>query len=263
MQRVAKTFRAVNSGCQHKIWSDQEVDHFMKTFYPDIAAAFPVLKPVERADIFRYAIIHKMGGFYADMDVLQIKPFRSWGVPADTELVVGYETEHPLAEGYRQNVGFTRSEQIEQWFFGAVAGHPALEKCLELFEKRRQWGIEETTEFTGPGLFSDAVHEYLWSASASRAGKSIEELETELQMQRKARHEEPYGQRSTLMEKGQEVTITEEGNASMTFKPGRGPEGSHAFILSANQVAAGSLLGGKLSEKTLIHHLFKGTWKKK
>ena len=36
------------------------------------------LKPVEKADIFRYAIIYMKGGLYVDIDVTPIAPFNAW-----------------------------------------------------------------------------------------------------------------------------------------------------------------------------------------
>lgn len=236
MRESVLSFQDHNPECKHKIWSDAEVEEFMKKNYPELAEAWPTLKPVERADLFRYAVVHTLGGFYADMDVNCLKPLKEWHIPDDTELVVGYETGWHLKEDTRHHVGFSRNEQLEQWLFGAAPGHPALQKCLELFQKKRQWGIEETTELTGPALFSDAIHEYFWSSIANNTGKSIGEAETALQLQQRD---------------------TEE----MKFPPGRGPEGSHVLILSANQVAAPGFSAGLITENLLIRHMFKGTWK--
>lgn len=236
MRDSVKSFTKMNPGCKHKIWDDEEVEEFMKKNYPDLESAWPTLKPVEKADLFRYAVVHNMGGFYADMDVLSQKPLEEWHIPEDAELVVGYETGWHLTEDTRHHVGFSRNEQLEQWFFGAAPGHPALQRCLDLFQRKRQWGIEETTELTGPALFSDAVHEYFWSSIAKNTGKSIGEAETALQLQ-------------------------QTDHQAMRFPPGRGPEGSHVMILSANQVAAPGFSAGLIGNDLLIRHMFKGTWK--
>lgn len=236
MKQSVDAWRKTNPGCKHKIWSDEEVETFMQTNYPKIAAAWPVLKPIERADLFRYAVVHTFGGFYSDIDVMDIFPISWWPIPADTELVVGYETGWHFDEDTRKQALFRRNEQFEQWFFGAVPGHPVLKECLNLFQEKRQWGIEEVVELTGPGSFTDAIHEYFWSAVAKKTGKSIGEAET-------------------AMEQGREST------QGMIFPPGPGPEGSHVYILSADQVSVPGF-SSHITPNILIRHTFKGTWKK-
>lgn len=224
VQSSVSSFKLVNPGCNHTLWSDTDVKSFMARHYPHLEA-FQALTPVQRADIFRYAVIHSLGGFYADSDVDCLKPIQEWGLASGTELAVGYETGFHLTEEERKKLGFGRNEQLEQWMFAAVAGHPALKRCLELFETKREWGVEDTIELTGPSLFSDSVHEYLW-----RYGK--------------ARHRDGNA------------------NASLRFPPGPGPPGSKAWIFSADQVASPGATAGDESNHLLVRHRFKGTWKK-
>lgn len=233
MKKSATSWKNKNPECRHTIWSDDEVEKFIQTNYPEVAVAWPVLKPIERADLFRYAVVHKLGGFYSDIDAMDVFPISSWDIPADTELVVGYDSDDMRRLG-----SFTRSEHFEQWFFGAVPGHPVLKECLSLFQEKRQWGIEDVEELTGSGSFSDSVHEYFWSAVANKTGQSIGEAETTMQQ------------------------LLQNGSQAMIFPPGPGPEGSHVFILSADQVSArGS--SSQVSSKAPIRHTFQGTWKEK
>jgi len=238
MKQSANAWKNTNPECEHRIWSDEEAEKFMQTNYPEIAVAWPVLKPIERADLFRYAVVHTFGGFYSDIDVMDIFPISWWHIPDDTELVVGYETGWHFAEDTRRQANFRRNEQFEQWFFGAVPGHPVLKECLNLFQEKRQWGIEEVVELTGPGSFTDAVHEYFWSAVANKTGKSIGEAETAIQR------------------------LLQNGTQGMMFPPGPGPEGSHVYILSADQVSVPGF-SSHISPNILIRHTFKGTWKEK
>lgn len=240
MQGSVLSFRSMNPQCKHKIWDDAAVEDFMKQNYPDLEEAWPILNPVERADLFRYAVVHKMGGFYADIDVLCLKPLEEWHIPDDAELVVGYENGWHFNESTRLQAGFTRNEQLEQWLFGAAPGHPALKRCLDLYQSKRQWVMDTVVELTGPATFSDAVHEYFWSAIAKNTGRSVAEAEVVLQQLWQQRQHDPN---------------------AMLFPPGQGPSGSHVMILAANQVAAPGFSAGVLDDDALIHHLFKGTWK--
>jgi hypothetical protein len=228
------SFKTMNPECSHTLWSDADVASFMETKYPQLQEAFVALRPVERADIFRYAVVHSLGGFYSDVDVTCRRPIKDWGIPRQTELVVGYETGRHLSEKERQDTGFIRTEQFEQWTFGATAGHPALKKCLELFEEKREWGIENTLELTGPALFSDAVHEFLW----------------------KYGHPKPIGAVD-----GDAAALAQSEASKLRFPSGDGPDGSKTWIFSADQVASPGYSAGDSEAHLLVRHGFRGTWK--
>lgn len=40
---------------------------------------------VERADVFRYLVLWKEGGYYADANVECMKPIDEWGIPNDAQ----------------------------------------------------------------------------------------------------------------------------------------------------------------------------------
>jgi len=54
----------------HVLWSDQDNNHFVKTFYPEFYLTFTskMLSSVQRSDIARLLYLHKYGGLYADLD---------------------------------------------------------------------------------------------------------------------------------------------------------------------------------------------------
>lgn len=227
VKKSVTSFRDKNPGCNHTLWSDADMNSFIETRYPQLQEAWNALKPVQRADLFRYAVIHQFGGYYSDADVECMKPIKDWGVPEGVELAVGYETGYHLKEKQRKQLLFARPEQFEQWTFGAKAGHPALKRCLELFQRKRSWGVEQTVELTGPALFSDAVHEFLW-----RFGRPAHH---------KAGDETP-----------------------LNYPSGHGPDGSQTWIFTANQVAApGATAGNPSPAIQLVQHHFQGSWKSK
>lgn len=223
VQTSVTSFKGVNPGCNHTLWSDADIVAFIGEKFPAMRESFLELAPVQRADMFRYAVIYHFGGIYADVDVTCSKPINEWGVPPDTEFIVGYETAHHLSEREREQLLFGRPEQFEQWMFGAIAGHPALKRCLDSFAQRRMWGVQDTIELTGPSLFSDSVHEFLWQYGKPTALPDVENL---------------------------------------VFPPGPGPPGSKTLILSAAQASAGGATAGVITDATLFEHHFRGTWKK-
>ncbi|CAL1172962.1 unnamed protein product [Cladocopium goreaui] len=76
-------------------------------------------------------------------------------------MIVGYEFGHRFPEWQRAQIKFARTEQFQQWFIASAPGNPVLLRCLELIRQRYTWKVESTLELTGPGVFSDAVHEFL------------------------------------------------------------------------------------------------------
>eukprot|EP00434_Breviolum_minutum_P018183 symbB.v1.2.016042.t1/scaffold1212.1/size131235/8 len=118
------------------------------------------LSPVQRADIFRYLVLWDQGGYYADIDCRCTKPIAEFPVPKDASMIVGYEAAHRLGEKERKSVQFARVEQFENWFFASAPGNPVLLRALEIVREKFLWKVQDTVDFTGPGSFSDAVHEF-------------------------------------------------------------------------------------------------------
>lgn len=57
-------------GMQYKFWSDQDLDDFVKTNYPEFFSCCysKYQKRIQKVDSARYMILHHYGGIYADMD---------------------------------------------------------------------------------------------------------------------------------------------------------------------------------------------------
>ena len=89
-------------------------------------------------------------------------------------MIVGYEFGHRFPEWQRAQIKFARTEQFQQWFIASAPGNPVLLRCLELIRQRYTWKIESTLELTGPGVFSDAVHEFLEMTSPHTVENEVE-----------------------------------------------------------------------------------------
>lgn len=229
-----QSFKELNPDCSHKLWSDVQVDAFIKEEYPELWKIWTSLEPIQRADLFRYAVILRHGGYYADVDVNCLKPIKDWGIAPSTKLVLGYETGWHLSNAELNSSGFPRSEQFEQWLFAAAPGHPVLSNMLDLSLKRYQGEIRETMELTGPALFSDAVHEYL-----SRVGREIADGNME-----------PSNKQD------------KDGHLLLQYPPGwQNP--ANVQILSADVVAAPGFSTVGENDDMIIRHHFEGTWKPK
>mmetsp|Transcript_34994 Transcript_34994/g.57254 ORF Transcript_34994/g.57254 Transcript_34994/m.57254 type:complete len:333 (-) Transcript_34994:110-1108(-) len=158
----AQTWKDMNPKCEYKLWNDTEIAELAQKVSPKII--WPIwegLHPVQRADVFRYLVLWHQGGYYADVDVSCKKPIDQYKLPEATNMIVGYEFGHRFPEWQRAQIKFARTEQFQQWFIASAPGNPVLRRCLELIRQRYTWKVESTLELTGPGVFSDAVHEFL------------------------------------------------------------------------------------------------------
>lgn len=60
------------------MWSDEDIEEFMKTKYPKFYPTFKAYdKNIERIDVVRYFILYEFGGIYADMDYECVQNFES------------------------------------------------------------------------------------------------------------------------------------------------------------------------------------------
>ena len=68
-QELVKQFRRINPDWKYMLWTDEAIDD-MNFDCSDLWEGKP---PIVKADIARYAIIHALGGVYADVDFYFVK----------------------------------------------------------------------------------------------------------------------------------------------------------------------------------------------
>jgi hypothetical protein len=75
-----KTWVHQNPGWEYWFWTDAEAERFIKFRYPkyyDMYRNYP--KAIHRADAMRYFILYEFGGWYADLDIEDLKPLDKLG----------------------------------------------------------------------------------------------------------------------------------------------------------------------------------------
>lgn len=162
-------------GFVHEVVTDKAAVYLMRYLYasvPDVVEAYKALPlPVLKADFFRYLILLARGGIYSDIDTTALKSTTEWipdGVPRSTfGLVVGIEAD-PNRTDWRD--WYSRRIQFCQWTIQAKPGHPVLRDVVATITedtlRMKKLGILEKMdktimEFTGPGVWTDAVFNYL------------------------------------------------------------------------------------------------------
>jgi hypothetical protein len=120
----------------------------------------PDTKPVERADIWRYAVVYMYGGIYADMDTIPTTPATAW-----PELQLPGEK---LVVGWFHGPG---AHELCQWTFAATPRHPALLHVLRCVAHACTKKPKTHTLFkTGPRIFTWAIHAYTKAAKERGVG---------------------------------------------------------------------------------------------
>lgn len=119
IKSYADTWINLNPEYEYRFHDDCDIIHFLKTDFPDYLEGYKKLKyGASKADLWRYLIIYKYGGIYADMDCKCITPLRQW---VDPEAV------------FVTQLG--TNKDICQWLIISVAKNPiflkAAKKTLE------------------------------------------------------------------------------------------------------------------------------------
>lgn len=175
---------AGNGEYGHYLISDPQCDIMVDKLYakvPGVREAWNAMpKSILKADFFRYLILFAKGGVYSDIDTRGLKPIDSWvshnatlwGKPNIAGLVVGIEADPDRPDWHDW---YARRIQFCQWTIMAKRGHPMLlnliAKIATLTLDRKKGnklgsvlGKDEggdIMDWTGPGIFTDMVFEYM------------------------------------------------------------------------------------------------------
>jgi len=68
--------KRLNPDFEYRFYTDQDIDKFMKDNFQEYYDKFNELpRKIMKIDMFRYFLMYKFGGLYADLDYLMLKPF--------------------------------------------------------------------------------------------------------------------------------------------------------------------------------------------
>ncbi len=125
--------RARNPGWEHRLYDDEEVDAFVRTHYgADVYRVFKKINPkygAAVADLFRYLVMHKVGGVYLDAKSTALKPLDEVILPTDRFLVAQWHNklgEEFQGFGLHPDIAMVPGGEIQQWHIVAAPGHPFL-----------------------------------------------------------------------------------------------------------------------------------------
>ena len=142
--RLRQTWIDLHPDWEYKLWTDKDAEDFgmkNKSLFDRIE------NNGSKADIFRYEIIYRHGGIYADTDFECIKPF----------------------DMFRQlsffgGSGWTNNPCTFNGLFGAIPYHPILRKALEILglkDIQPRNSLDKINSVTGADFLSDIATDYM------------------------------------------------------------------------------------------------------
>ena len=129
---------------QYKLWSDEDLDSFVKSEYPDFYdccySQYPTT--IQKIDAARPMILHRYGGIYADMDFETCNSNWLRELPLDKPHVV----ESP----------YTKNEKTQNALMLSPPGDSFWLEYVDQMRQRRF--IPNVMDSTGPRVLDAAIH---------------------------------------------------------------------------------------------------------
>jgi len=123
---AAANLRLLHPDWEYRFFDDADIRAFLSTEFPQYQVVFDGFpRAIQRIDFFRYLAVHRLGGFYFDLDVF---------LSEELSPLLGHSSVFPFEELtiYR----FLRQEygmdwEIGNYAFGAAPGDPFIGKIIE------------------------------------------------------------------------------------------------------------------------------------
>ena len=157
------TWLYLNPLYRHSIYNDSQMNDIASTFGLQIYNAFLKLPlTVQRTDLFRYMVLYKYGGTYADIDTSCLRPINDWTTSPSTSVILGLEWNFQ----YLNNI--ERRLMLQQWTMSSVKGHYLFLNVLQSISKDIESkdfdylnDAKNVVHLTGPFAFTRVVKRVL------------------------------------------------------------------------------------------------------
>ena len=152
LQSVQQRIMQLNPEYEYRFFDDDDIMRFVQQEYDDrVYRAFCMLNVgAARADFWRYLVLYRWGGVYLDMDSTLLRPLRELIRVGDRCII--------SREG--------NPDVFLQWMLVFEPGHPILKTCIDLCVQNIEGRFDlDVFSLTGPGVFTNAVLQFLWHES--------------------------------------------------------------------------------------------------
>lgn len=157
------SWRRLNRNCDYRFYDDNDCVAFVRTEFPQLTDLYGSLPlPILRADLFRYLVVYRCGGLYADVDMQCLKPLDPF-FALDGAI---FPIESRLTVARQRELGYFRPYQIGNCIFASEPRHPFLHAVIEatvaLLRTTRKILEEDVEDLTGPRMLTRLVYQQAW-----------------------------------------------------------------------------------------------------
>lgn len=155
IQALCDGWKRLNAEFEYRFFTDDDCAKVVEDVSPEHLKAYLSFRhPVMRADYFRYAVIYRDGGLYADIDMECLRPVGPL-LKTDGALLT---VEALVTRARQAELGYARPYQVANCIFAAVPRHPlfrdAMDRCIELNRKYGTVRQSEIEDVTGPRMLT-------------------------------------------------------------------------------------------------------------
>jgi mannosyltransferase OCH1-like enzyme len=139
---------------EHRLYDDADCREAVEAIgapWPRIYSNLPTA--IQRADLFRYLVVHHVGGVYADIDMECRRPIDALLQGAECVLSI----EAHLTERRRRLLGYREPRQLANCVFAAAPGHAFLGQVLACIAQRVSSEVRsdvDVEDSTGPRMLT-------------------------------------------------------------------------------------------------------------
>ena len=151
---MPESWRSQNPDWEYRFWTDAALADFVQATYPALWPLFKAApKPVMRADIARYLLLHHFGGIYADIDTTCKAPLTPLG--EETRVVLSQEpSEHWSPHATPRGMPYL----VFNGTMASPQGHPFWLHVIDTLKTCQH--AKEVLDSTGPLMLTGAVLSY-------------------------------------------------------------------------------------------------------
>lgn len=156
--RFQDTWRKHHPRWEIRLYDDADCRRLVVADYPELIELYDALPTnIQRADLFRYLVVHRFGGVYADLDMecyRSIEPLL-----AGRSCVFG--TEATFGEALRRNLNYRSPYQVANCIFAASRGHAFFRLLLDRIRLPTDGACsdDQVEETTGPRFLTRVFQE--------------------------------------------------------------------------------------------------------
>ena len=152
-KKCQKEIKKLHPDFEYRFYTDEDIDKFINTEFPKYYDKFNELpRMIMKIDMFRYFLMYKYGGLYADMDYLMFKPFD----------ILNEKVVIPTNRDLNNN----KITSLGNCIFASVPNHPFWKSLIDtLFNIDRKNlpfdGFDNVIKSTGPMFVYNMYNNFL------------------------------------------------------------------------------------------------------